>query len=476
MTESKKTAAASEGAPSPQPAPASPTTAATEATGAFSSASEKLILSVMMNAGRTELHHQIAGLIAEDDLYIEQHRALWRIISTLREAGVPHDPASIMDAANRSSTFIGGAPYLMEIAQDPTARSCSVDSVTAAAGRLKDLSNTRRLQQLLQRSLHLTQTGQDFATVSSYVEDDLVNLRKVSSSSRSGPVHAAHFYDAVAQRIEAKAEGEEVNATAPTHFPLLDESMGGGLPRGGMIVIAGRPGMGKTAIACAIEQQISLNGRPTLFFSLEMPGIALAQRNLSRHSRIPFSSIRKAEIEDRDYDPLLESLSVLGNAPCFIDETPGLSMSEIRSRARTFAQTYPDCVIIVDYLQIITASPTDRSDPKQLVSNNSKALTLLARELNVPVIALAQLNRGLETRANKRPVMADLRESGQIEQDASLILFVYRDEVYNPDTLDKGITELIQGKNRDANPVTIKFASDLSRMLYSELGVYGTEQ
>lgn len=466
MTEAAHGTATGATPPAP-PAAAEPT---------FSVASEKLVLSVMMNSARQELHHQIAGLIGEDDLYVEQHRTLWRVISTLREAGVPHDPAAILDTANRSSLFIGGAPYLMEIAQDPTARSCSSESVIAAVTRLKELSNMRRLQSLLQRAIHLTTSGQDFATVSSYVEDDLVNLRRSSNSSRSGPVHVAHFYDAVLQRIEARAAGEEVNAAVPTGFPLTDASFGGGLPRGGLIVLAGRPAMGKTAIACAIEQGVSLSGRATLFFSLEMPGIALAQRNLSSHSRIKFNDIRLASIEDRDYDALSESLSILGKAPCYIDDTPGLSMSEIRARARAFARQYPDCLILVDYLQIIAASPGSRSDPNKLVSDNSKALTLLARELNVPVIALSQLNRGLETRANKRPVMADLRESGQIEQDASLILFVYRDEVYNPDTHDKGITELIQGKNRDGAPVTVKFASDLSRMHYTELGTYGTEQ
>lgn len=476
MTEKNNQQTTQQPPPGPSNTPAAPA-ASPEVTGAYSVASEKLILSVMMNAGRTDLHHQIAGLIAEDDLHVDQHRAIWRIVSTLREAGIPHDPAAIMDTANRSNLFIGGAPYLMEVAQDPTARSCSTDSVIAAATRLKELSNMRRLQALFMRGMQLTQSGQDFNTVASYVEDDLVNLRKVSSSSRSGPKHASHYYDAVMERVEAKAAGEEVNAAVPTGFPLLDASIGGGLPRGsGLIVLAGRPGMGKTALACAIEQQVSLSGRPTLFFSLEMPGIALAQRNLSRHSRIPFSHLRTAEVQERDYDALSESLSVLGNAPCYIDETPGLSMSEIRSRSRTFVQTHPDCLIIVDYLQIIAASPTDRSDPKQLVSNNSKALTLLSRELNVPVIALSQLNRGLENRANKRPVMSDLRESGQIEQDATLILFVYRDEYYNPDSMDKGITELIQGKNRDGSCETIKFASDLSRMLYTEIGAYGNQE
>lgn len=441
----------------------------------YSHESERLAISIMMDANRNTLHHSLMSLLSYEDFYVEQHQVIWKIIAAMREAGVSSDPVSIIDHANAKNEFVGGSIYIVDTFNDPVARLCKDESVTAAANRIKGFSMTRKMQRILNMSQALNNTGQKFDVVSSFVEDEIVNLKRLSSSSRSGPKQVAYFYDAIMARIIAKSEGEEVETGIPTHFPELDRVLGGGLCEG-LIVLAGRPGMGKTAFATAIEQNISNGGRPTLFFSLEMSGVALAQRNLSRHSRIPFSHIRTAEIEEHEFAPLLESLEILTKAPCYIDETPGLSISEVRARGRAFIQQFPNGVIFLDYVQIVQPGHNGKGkDPRAVVTETSQGLVQLARELKCPIVALAQLSRELEKRASKRPIISDLKESGQIEQDASIIMFVYRDEVYNKDTRYGGTTEVIIGKNRDGECDTIQYMSDLSRMSYSEMGRFDGE-
>jgi replicative DNA helicase len=439
--------------------------------GLYSQESERLIISIMMNSGRKDSHHQLASLLAPEDFYLDQHQTIWRIIQQLREAGLEADPAAVIDNASRQNEFVGGAQYVVDAVNDPIARMCSNESVVAASARIKELAMGRKLQRSLSQAVALC-GSQTFERVLSFVEDDLVNLRRSAKSSRSGPQQASYYYDALLARIEAKLDGTDVVDGVPTRFEELDRLLGGGLPRENLIILAGRPGMGKTAIATAIEQNISAAGTPTLFFSLEMTGISLAQRNLSRHSRIKFANIKSAAIAEHEFGAMIESLEILSNAPCYIDETPGLTLSEIRARARAFVQMHPGAVIFVDYLQKVQPNPNGSTDPRFVVSEVSQGLLALARELKVPVVALAQLNRYLEQRTSKRPVMSDLKESGQLEQDAGIILFAYRDEVYNPDTNEPGVTEVIFGKNRDGECRTVKFASDLSRMLYREMASY----
>ncbi len=209
---------------------------------------------------------------------------------------------------------------------------------------------------------------------------------------------------------------------------------------------------------------------PTLLFSLEMSGLSLVQRNLSRHARIPFQHLRQASLTSHDWDSLVTSASFLSDTNCWIDDTPGLSLGEMRARARAFHAKFGRCLILVDYLQIVEPNPESPKDPMRLVSEFSRGFTSLGKELKIPVLVLSQLNRTLESRANKRPMMSDLRESGQIEQDAEAILFLYRDEVYNPDSADRGITEVIAAKTRDSRPGVVKFISELEMMLYTPMG------
>lgn len=431
--------------------------------------SERMVLALMLNPNRDEIHHKLIGLLAPTDFFGEQNQVLWQIIGTLRDAALAADPAAVIDHANSSQLFVGGVQYVMDTIQDPIAKVCTNEAGLAAASRVKGFSMSRRLLKSLRAGVTLSMTGQGFDEVLSHVQDDLDNLRRSATSSNTGPQHARVFYDAIVAQQAAVEEGITSNDVVPTGHPEWDSMMNGGLPKGGVVILAGRPGQGKTALATDVGDRIALRGVPTLTFSIEMPGKQIAQRSLSRHSRIPFSRVKSCEFVDQDFGPFVESIHELSEAPAFIDETPGLTLPEIRSRARAFAQVYPNFVLILDYIQKI-ASDNAKFDDRIVVSNASKGLTLLCRELNVPGLVLAQLNRGVETRTNKRPVMADLKESGQIEQDANMIYFVYRDEYYNPDTTKPGVTELICGKNRDGATDTIEFQSDLSIMRYTEMG------
>lgn len=442
--------------------------------GRHSVETERMLISVMMNGARADLHHKLMALLAPEDFFIEQHQTIWRIAGQLREGGKATDPPAILDASKSQDEFIGGVQYVLDAVNDPVAKVCSNESVESGANRVKSFAMSRLMRRKLLNGIALLDAGQEFEPVLGYVEDDLVNLARQSKSSRSGPRQAAYFYDAALSRIQAAAEGAADIGGISTGYPELDLLLGGGLPNETLTVLAGRPSMGKTAFALALEQRISMRGVPTLTFSLEMPGISLAQRKLAEHARVPFAHIRSGGLSERDFTSMLDSVESLGAAPCYIDETPGLTISEIRSRARAFHAQFPDCVIFVDYLQLV-ASKTNK-EARIVVGETSAGLLSLARELKRPVVALAQLNRGLEARSNKRPVMSDLRESGQIEQDANVILFLYRDEFYNPDTQDPGITEVIVGKNRDGARQTVRFASDLSLMRYTELGVCASHE
>jgi replicative DNA helicase len=440
----------------------------------FSEESERLAVAVMLNPNREKLHNQLFELLADTDFHVEQHQAIWRIIAMLRNAGLPFDISAINDAGRKQDEFLGGAVYLTQLLDEPIARAASNQAVEAAAGRIKEFSLLRRLQGSLRQALALCSGGQGFSQVASFVEDDVQNLLRSSKTSRTGPQPMSNFCDAIMAKMQARLDGEEPEDKIPTGFEQLDDVTGALLPET-LTVIAARPAMGKTAFLDSILQHVSVTlKRPSLLFSLEMTGVAVTTRSLARHSYIPMPKLKSGELEDYQWTQFTESIDALCQSPCYIDESPGLSLSEIRSRARAFLTEHPGAVIGIDYLQLIT-SDKPNADRQKHVSEVSSGLKLLARELRCPVIALSQLNRSLEQRANKRPMLSDLRESGQIEQDAEIIMFLYRDEVYNPDTPEKGITEAIVGKNRDGETKTVKMSFEGATMRFRELGTHSHE-
>jgi replicative DNA helicase len=439
----------------------------------YSNDSERALCAGIMRAAAAAadpaLHARLFSLLAPEDFYVEQHQAVWSIAQSMHTAGVDISALSIADASARQGSHVGGAPYLAGLLEDPLCRATTSEALMAAAGRIKGLAMLRKLQSSLHQALALCRSN-DFAAVASFVEDDLSNLRRAAISSRSGPKQLFKFIETVIARIDAMADGKSQAEGISTGFEELDGLIGGLLPET-LTVIAARPAMGKTAFALNIARNVAqLASKPVLIFSLEMTGSALAQRTLAAQGRISMKRLKTADLNDDEWSRLVESVEALKDSPIYIDESPGLTLSNIRARARAFQHEHPTGVIMLDYLQIVSMDKQQK-DKIAHVGEVSRGLKELARELQMPVVALAQLSRDLEKRTNKRPMMSDLRESGQIEQDAEVILFLYRDEVYNPDTPDKGITEVIVGKNRDGATGTVRNSFHGELMLFTEQGL-----
>ena len=235
----------------------------------------------------------------------------------------------------------------------------------------------------------------------------------------------------------------------PTGFDDFDEKTSG-LQKADLIIVAGRPSMGKTTFAMNLVENAAIKGQvPVAVFSMEMPGEQLAMRVMSSLGRIDQHKIRSGKLDDDDWPRLTSAVGILSEAPIYIDDSPGLTPTELRARARRLAREHGLGLIVVDYLQLMQGSSGGKENRTAEISEISRSLKSLAKELNVPVIALSQLNRSLEQRPNKRPVMSDLRESGAIEQDADVIVFIYRDEVYDEESPDRGTAEIIIGKQRN---------------------------
>jgi len=250
-------------------------------------------------------------------------------------------------------------------------------------------------------------------------------------------------------RVEALFQSDEPITGQSTGFADLD-NMTSGLQDSDLIIVAGRPSMGKTSFAMNLAENIAIKGdKPVAVFSMEMPGEQLALRLMASLGRIDSHRVRTGKLEEDEWPRLASAVSILASAKLYIDDSAGLTPVDLRARARRLAREHGQLgCIIIDYLQLMqTSSATDNRTAE--ISEISRSLKSLARELNCPVVALSQLNRNLEQRPNKRPVMSDLRESGSIEQDADLVIFIYRDEVYNEDSADKGIAEIIISKQRN---------------------------
>jgi replicative DNA helicase len=278
-------------------------------------------------------------------------------------------------------------------------------------------------------------------------------------------------------RIETLFQQDEPITGVSTGFTDFDR-MTSGLQPADLIIVAGRPSMGKTSFAMNIAETVAIKGdSPVAVFSMEMPGEALAMRMMSSLGRIDQHKVRTGKLEDDEWPRLTSAVSILAEARLFIDDTPALNPTELRARARRLKREHGDLsLIVLDYLQLMQA-PGSAENRATEISAISRSLKALAKELEVPVVALSQLNRNLEQRPNKRPVMSDLRESGSIEQDADLVVFIYRDEVYNEDSQDKGIAEIIIGKQRNGPIGTVRmtFLGQYTKFENFIDDVYGAE-
>lgn len=392
----------------------------------------------------------VADLLETRDFYTRSHRLIWRAMSVLAEAGDPIDVVTV-DSFLRGKGLdqdAGGLGYLATLAKDTP----SAANIVAYAKRVREAALKRDLLQgarEIEAAVHATD-GRDAAALVDLAERTV--LAVADRRGRGGHRSVKDVLVRVVDRIEVLFQSGSGMTGLPTGFVDLDRDTLGFEP-GDLVIVAGRPAMGKTSFAMGIAEQVARAGHGVAVFSLEMPAEQLVLRMASGLGSISLQRLRQGKLDDEEWPRFTAAVATLADEPLLIDDTGGLSPAEVRARARRAKKELERDgkelkLIVVDYLQLMQV-PDRAANRTEEVSEISRSLKALAKEMGVPVVALSQLNRSLEQRANKRPVLSDLRESGAIEQDADVILFVYRDEVYDPQSPDKGSAEIIIGKQRN---------------------------
>jgi replicative DNA helicase len=398
----------------------------------------------------------VADKVIESDFYRKDHRQIFRAIEQLAEKQQPFDIITISEALASINELenVGGLAYLGLLAKD-----------TPSAANIVSYANIVRDRSVLRQLIHVgtdiadsafNPEGRETADLLEHAEREVFKIAEQRQRGQGGFMPIKSLLAKAVDRIETLYEQDGNITGAATGFTDFDQ-LTSGLQPSDLIIVAGRPSMGKTTIAMNMAENVAIKGdKPVAVFSMEMPGDALAMRMMSSLGRIDQNKVRTGKLDDDEWPRLTSAINLLAETKLFIDDTPALSPTEVRSRARRLMREHGQLgLIVLDYLQLMQ-SPSSGDNRVQQISDISRGLKALAKELQVPVIALSQLNRNLEQRPNKRPVMSDLRESGAIEQDADLIVFVYRDEVYNEDSPDKGIAEIIIGKQRNGPLGTVR--------------------
>ncbi len=403
---------------------------------------------------------RISDLLSEHDFYADAHRIIFGQILGLIMEGHPADVITVAERLEslKRLDYVGGLAYLGQLAQNvPTA---------ANIRRYSEIVRERAILRALAGAgtaivdSAYNPMGRDARAILDQAEQRVFEIAEQGMRSDGGFREIRPLLTQVVERIEELYGRENPSDVTgvPTGFADLDRMTSGFQP-GDLVIIAGRPSMGKTAFSLNIAEHIALAPKlPVAVFSMEMGATQLAMRMIGSVGRLDQHKIRTGRLAAEDWERLSAALGKLNEAPLYIDETPALTPIEVRSRARRLARQCNGKLgaIVIDYLQLMNASQLAGENRATEISEISRSLKALAKELHVPVVALSQLNRSLEQRPNKRPVMSDLRESGAIEQDADLILFIYRDEIYNPESPDKGIAEIIIGKQRNGPIGTVK--------------------
>ncbi|MCB9758845.1 MAG: replicative DNA helicase [Alphaproteobacteria bacterium] len=400
----------------------------------------------------------IAEVLSADDFYSSAHGAIWRLMLERANRNEPLDVLGLADhmmSTGQAEDF-GGLAYATSLPEQvPT-----TENLGYYAGIVREKAVRRRLLQASgEISQKVYQGTDELPELLDFAERRIFEVSQQGNKrdwSQLGEV-----IDEEWQRLEMLSERRGEVTGIPTGYVDLDRMLAG-LQRSDLIILAARPAMGKTALALNIAQNVAVRaGAGVGVFSLEMSKGQLATRMLCAQARVDAGRVRTGMLSrDEDWPRLEDASEVLYHAPLWIDDTPGLSITALRSRARRLAAEHGNLgLIMIDYLQLMGASGDGNISREQVISTISRGLKGLAKELNIPVIALSQLNRGVESRSDKRPMISDLRESGAIEQDADIIMFIYRDEYYNPDTTpEPGVAEIIIAKQRNGPTGTAKLA------------------
>ncbi|WP_454764191.1 replicative DNA helicase [Cupriavidus campinensis] len=401
---------------------------------------------------------RIADFLSDSDFYRFDHRLIFQSIARLISATKPADVITVyemLQVAGKAEE-VGGLAYLNSLAQNTP----SAANIRRYAEIVRERSVLRKLVTVADdiASAAFAPKGREVRELLDEAESKVFAIAEEGSRGQKGFQEIQPLLTQVVERIDELYHRDSTSDVTgvPTGFIDLDR-MTSGMQPGDLVIVAGRPSMGKTAFSLNIGEHVAVEqGLPVAVFSMEMAGVQLAMRMLGSVGRLDQHRLRTGRLLDEDWPRLTHAIQRMNDAQLFIDETPALNPMELRARSRRLARQCGQLgLIIIDYLQLMSGSGSGENRATE-ISEISRSLKSLAKELNCPVIALSQLNRSLEQRPNKRPVMSDLRESGAIEQDADVILFIYRDEVYNPDSQDKGTSEIIIGKQRNGPIGTVR--------------------
>ena len=408
-------------------------------------AEQALIGGLMLNA---QAWDKIADVISSEDFYRKDHRLVFLAIDRLIDAGSPCDVVTVSEHLDNRGELeaAGGLEYLATLASE----TAGAANARAYAKIIRERSTLRALinagNEIAGNAF--TTDGRSASQVLDDAERLVFEIAEKGSRGRKGFKALKDILPATVDRIDELHQSDGTITGISSGFNEFDK-MTAGLQGGDLVIVAGRPSMGKTTLAINIAENAAIGSRKGVaIFSMEMPAQQLAFRMISSLGRVDMAHLRTGNFPDEDWSRINTAVQLMSEAPIYIDDTPGLSPTEIRARSRRLQREHGLDLIVVDYLQLMQVEGTKENRATE-ISEISRGLKALAKELDCPVIALSQLNRSVEQRTDKRPVMSDLRESGAIEQDADLIIFIYREEVYNQDTPRKGIADITIAKQRN---------------------------
>jgi replicative DNA helicase len=405
-----------------------------------------------------EVWHQVAERVRAEDFYRNDHRSIFHALTQLAQENRPCDVVTVSEwlSARELLDECGGLSYLVSLAEHtPTAAN-----ISAYADIVRERAIRRQLIHAgteIAGSAFRTE-GRSTDELLDQAESTVFEIAEQASRGRRAVRQINELVNEALVRIDTLYREQKSVTGLASGFSDFD-NLTSGLQNSDLIVVAGRPSMGKTAFAVNLAEHAAIKDKAAVaIFSMEMPGEQLAMRMMSSLGRVDQQKVRTGRLSDDDWPRLTSAVSILSEAKLFIDDTPALTPSEVRSRCRRLVRENGHLgLVVIDYLQLMQVPGTTENRATE-ISEISRSLKALAKELATPVVALSQLNRSLESRPNKRPVMSDLRESGAIEQDADVIVFIYRDEVYNEDSPDKGSAEIIIGKQRNGPIGTVRLA------------------
>jgi len=427
-------------------------------------AEEAVIGSVLINP---ESYYDVAEFLVEDDFYIHRHRWIWEAFNPLHEQRTPIDILTVAEELEQTGHLaeIGGPAYLTTLVNNVPS------SLHAEAyGHLVEETAIRRrmIEAANQIAKVAYQEGMDVETAIDQAERAVFGVSERRLATDLQPIKRvlSDYYDRV---TELAGRDEEISGV-PTGFQDLNKILGG-LQASDFLIIAGRPGQGKTSFLLSIARTAAMQHKKHIaIFSMEMSNEQLVQRLISQETGIDSQRLRMGHLEDHEWDLFAEAVERLSQSHIFLDDTPAITPTQMRAKCRRLHLEHRVDLIVFDYLQLMRGD-TRNDNRVQEVSYISRNLKVLARELNVPVLAAAQLSRAVEQRAGKRPQLSDLRESGSLEQDSDIVMFIYREDADNPDTIMRNVAEIIGAKHRNGptGSAQLVFRDHLAQFVDAEL-------